>query len=507
MNNIFNNLINHKNSDFYPFHMPGHKRNTEFKKKYGLWDEELTPYDIDITEIDNFDNLHNPEGIIKNAETFAAGLYGAKESIYSVNGSTGAILAVLGLMERGEAVLIARNCHKSVYHGVELYGLVPHYLAGEIDELGIYQSIKPEEVEKELKIHNSDCEIIDKGWRKGKKADNSIKLVVITSPTYEGIVSDIRQIADICHKYGALLMVDEAHGAHFGFDKYFPETAVRLGADFVIHSLHKTLPSYTQTAILHICLEDEKIIKRIRRQFNLLETSSPSYIFLAGMENSLKLVEEYGSRLFEEYKNRLIHFRNKIAELENIKIYMPNNYYAYDYGKLVIIAGANSGAKLYRYLYEEHHLVTEMKSKDYVIAMTSIFDTDEGFERLSGALCKSDKDENFFKLDNKVKFDYTLRSGTLPERKLLPSEAVSLSAKYGRKVELEDSEGLISADYVYFYPPGIPLLVPGEVIGEDIINQIKDARQNGIEIYGGCDGNGIFVCAYGQECNRQGQHI
>ena len=504
MNNIYKNLIKYKNSDFYPFHMPGHKRNSELTKKYGLWDEELTPYDIDITEIDNFDNLHNPEGIIKNAETFAAGLYGAKESIYSVNGSTGAILAVLGLMERGEAVLIARNCHKSVYHGVELYGLVPHYLAGEIDELGIYQSIKPEEVENELKIHNYDCEIINKECGKGKQADNSIKLVVITSPTYEGIVSDIKQIADICHKYGALLMVDEAHGAHFGFDKFFPETAVRLRADFVIHSLHKTLPSYTQTAILHTNLEGEAIIKRIRRQFNLLETSSPSYIFLAGMENSLKLVEEYGSKLFEEYKNKLINFRNKTASLNKVKIYMPNNYYAYDYGKLVITAGINSGAELYRYLYEEHHLVTEMKSKDYVIAMTSIFDTDEGFDRLSEALCKSDKRESFFKLDNKIKFDYTLRSGTLPERKLLPSEAVSLSAKYGSKVELEDSEGLISADYVYFYPPGIPILVPGEVIGEDIINQIKAARQNGIKIYGGCDGNGIFVCAYWQERNRQG---
>ena len=504
MNNIYKNIINHKNSDFYPFHMPGHKRNSEFIKQYGLWDEELTPYDIDITEIDNFDNLHNPEGIIKNAETLAAKLYGARESIYSVNGSTGAILAVLGLMERGEAVLIARNCHKSVYHGVELYGLVPHYLAGEIDELGIYQSIKPEEVEKELKIHNSDCEIIDKGWRKGKKADNSIKLVVITSPTYEGIVSDIRQIADICHKYGALLMVDEAHGAHFGFNKYFPETAVRLGAGFIVQSLHKTLPSYTQTAILHICLEDEKIIKRIRRQFNLLETSSPSYIFLAGMENSLQLVEKYGSRLFEEYKNRLINFRNKISSLNKVKIYMPNNYYAYDYGKLVITVGANSGAELYRYLYEKHHLVMEMKSKDYVIAMTSIFDTDEGFERLFEALYKLDKRESFFKLDNKAKFDYTLRSGALPERKFIPSEAVRLSANYGTKVPLEDSEGLISADYVYFYPPGIPLLVPGELIEAYTINHIKAGKQSGIEICGGIDEDGIFVCAYRQECDRQG---
>ena len=504
MNNIYKNLINHKNSDFYPFYMPGHKRNTELIKKYGLWDNNLTPYDIDITEIDNFDNLHNPEGIIKNAETFAAGLYGAKESIYSVNGSTGAILAALGLMERGKAVLIARNCHKSVYHGVELYGLVPHYLAGEIDELGIYQSINPEEVEKVLKLYNSDCEIIDKEYGKGKQADNFINLVVITSPTYEGIVSDIRQIADICHRYGALLMVDEAHGAHFGFNKYFPETAVRLGADFIVQSLHKTLPSYTQTAILHICLEDEKIIKRIRRQFTLLETSSPSYLFLAGMENSLQLVEKYGSRLFEEYKNRLINFRNKISSLNKVKIYMPNNYYAYDYGKLVITVGANSGAELYRYLYEKHHLVMEMKSKDYVIAMTSIFDTDEGFERLFEALCKLDKRESFFKLDNKSEFDYTLRSGTLPERKFIPSEAVRLSANYGTKVPLEDSEGLISADYVYFYPPGIPLLVPGELIEAYTINHIKAAKQNGIEICGGIDEDGIFVCAYRQECDRQG---
>ena len=125
--------------------MPGHKRNTKLIKRYGLWDECLTPYDIDITEIDNFDNLHNPEGIIKEAERLAAELYGAKESIYSVNGSTGAILAVLGLIDRGEAVLMARNCHKSVYHGVELYGLVPYYLEGETDSLGIYQSISPKE--------------------------------------------------------------------------------------------------------------------------------------------------------------------------------------------------------------------------------------------------------------------------------------------------------------------------------------------------------------------------
>lgn len=486
--------------------MPGHKRNTKLIKRYGLWDECLTPYDIDITEIDNFDNLHNPEGIIKEAERLASGLYGARESIYSVNGSTGAILAVLGLVHRGEAVLMARNCHKSVYHGVELYGLVPYYLEGETDSLGIYQSISPKEVEEAFRTSALHCEDFDKDATTESKDNSGIKLVVITSPTYEGVVSDIADIADICHRYGAFLLVDEAHGAHFGFDDYFPGSAVRLGADFVVQSLHKTLPSYTQTATLHICTDKEDVINKIRRQFNLLETSSPSYIFLAGMEGSLNLIKDHGIELFDDYKKRLISFREGVATLKNIRLYAPLNAFNYDYGKLVITAGDNLGSKLYRYLYDNHHFVMEMKSKDYVIAMTSIFDTDEGFYRLLKALKELDSDETFFALDNKANFDYTLmdrRWGTLPERKYIPYEAVRLADIYGKyKVSLEESRGLTSADYVYFYPPGIPLLVPGEVIEENVIRHIKAARLAGIEVYGGIDGNGIFVCADGQECNR-----
>ena len=320
------------------------------------------------------------------------------------------------------------------------------------------------------------------------------------------MVSDISLIADICHRYGAFLLVDEAHGAHFGFDDYFPASAVSLGADFVVQSFHKTLPSYTQTAVLHICNGNEDVINKIRRQFNLLETSSPSYIFLAGMEGSLNLIKDHGRELFDDYKKRLISFREGVAPLKNIRLYAPLNAFNYDYGKLVITAGDNLGSKLYRYLYDNHHLVMEMKSKDYVIAMTSIFDTDEGFYRLLKALKELDRDETFFTLDNKANFDYTLmdrRWGTLPERKYIPYEAVRLADIYGKyKVSLEESRGLTSADYVYFYPPGIPLLVPGEVIEENVIRHIKAARLAGIEVYGGIDGNGIFVCADGQECNR-----
>ena len=405
-----------------------------------------------------------------------------------------------------EKVRMARHCHKSVYHGVELYGLVPYYLEGETDSLGIYQSISPKEVEEALRTSALHCEDLDKDATTESKDNSGIKLVVITSPTYEGVVSDISLIADICHRYGAFLLVDEAHGAHFGFDDYFPASAVSLGADFVVQSFHKTLPSYTQTAVLHICNGNEDVINKIRRQFNLLETSSPSYIFLAGMEGSLNLIKDHGRELFDDYKKRLISFREGVATLKNIRLYAPLNAFNYDYGKLVITAGDNLGAKLYRYLYDNHHLVMEMKSKDYVIAMTSIFDTDEGFYRLLKALTELDSDETFFTLDNKANFDYTLmdrRWGTLPERKYIPFEAVRLADIYGKyKVSLEKSRGLTSADYVYFYPPGIPLLVPGEVIEENVIRHIKAARLAGIEVYGGIDGNGIFVCADGQECNR-----
>ena len=226
------------------------------------------------------------------------------------------------------------------------------------------------------------------------------------------------------------------------------------------------------------------------------------------MEGSLNLIKDHGRELFDDYKKRLISFREGVATLKNIRLYLPLNAFNYDYGKLVITAGDNLGAKLYRYLYDEHHLVMEMKSKDYVIAMTSIFDTVDGFYRLLKALMELDRDETFFTLDNKANFDYTLmdrRWKTLPERKYIPYEAVKKADTCGKyKISLEKSQDFISADYVYFYPPGIPLLVPGEVIGEDVIHHIKAARLAGIEVYGGVDGNGIFVCADGQECDRQG---
>lgn len=260
-----------------PMHMPGHKRNA------ALLGNTL-PYGIDITEIDGFDNLHDMQGVLKNIAERVARLYGAKYSFPLVGGSTAGILAAIhAMVPFGAHVLMARNCHKAVYNGVALRGLFPHYLLSAEDENGIVQKISPESVEKALQ-------------------DNpEIKLVIITSPTYEGVVSDTEEIARICHNHGAVLLVDAAHGAHFGFSPDFPRSACACGADVVVMSLHKTLPALTQTALLHIC-SDRISAEKFARSLAIYETSSPSYVLLSSIDVCLRMLEKDSKHLFSEYE-------------------------------------------------------------------------------------------------------------------------------------------------------------------------------------------------------------
>lgn len=225
MGELFDKLANYGNSGIYPFHMPGHKRQKTV---------DFNPYKIDITEIEGFDNLHHAEGVLLEAQKKAEKLYGSEESHFLINGSTAGILSAVSACAK-KTVLIARNCHKAVYHAALIRNLDVYYVYPEIqEEFMLNGGINPADVERSLEEHPE------------------IEAVVITSPTYDGIVSDVKRIAEIAHAYGKPLIVDEAHGAHFGFSKYFPENSVHLGADIVIHSLHKTLPSYTQTALIHI---------------------------------------------------------------------------------------------------------------------------------------------------------------------------------------------------------------------------------------------------------------
>ena len=370
---LFEKLTAYRDSDYYGFHMPGHKRNA------ALTGTDL-PYGIDITEIDGFDDLHHARGILKAAQERAARLYGAEETCYLVNGSTVGILsAILGCTDRGDKILVARNCHKSVYHAVFMKELRAEYIYP--------QYLEEEELNGEICV--GDVRRILRENAKTDEEKEHIRAVVIVSPTYDGVVSDVRAIADAAHEYGIPLIVDEAHGAHFGFDSYFPQNANACGADVVIHSLHKTLPSLTQTALLHM---NGDLAERgeIRRYLHMLQSSSPSYVLMAGMDECMRLLETRKQELFGIYVKNLEQTREQLKQLNVLQLTETSHF---DKSKLVISTKNTdkSGKWLYRELLERYHLQMEMAAGNYIIAMTSLADTQEGFARLVAALREIDR--------------------------------------------------------------------------------------------------------------------
>lgn len=471
---MYQQLISYGESDVYPFHMPGHKRRAlPFPN----------PYTIDITEIDGFDNLHHAEGLIREAEERAAKLYGADRSYYLVNGSTcGLLAAICAAARRGDKVLAARNCHKAVYHAISMQGLSAEFLYPAITQGDLQGQITAAQVEEALTKHPD------------------IAVVILTSPTYEGIVSDVAAIAACCHAHGAALIVDEAHGAHFGFGAGFPENAVRLGADAVIMSLHKTLPSFTQTALLH-CNGTRIDPGRVARYLGVYETSSPSYLFMAGMDACIDLIREQGAELFAEYRRRLDAFYRDTADLAQLHVMRREDLckeeaYDWDDSKLIIYAGAMGGEALHQQLLGHYHLQMEMVSADYVLGMTSLMDTDEGMRRLVTALHEIDEkngrldaalretaEENRkTELDGEVpEAGFTARMYRENPRRMQIYQALDLPY---REVPLDEAVGKMAADYVYLYPPGIPLIVPGEVITEEFIRHIRECRERKLNVEG-----------------------
>jgi arginine decarboxylase len=472
MTSLYKELKKYTGEDYYAFHMPGHKRNEKLTKC------DL-PYNIDITEIEGFDDLHHARGIIKEAEERASVLYKAEETCYLINGSTVGILsAVMGCTKRGDKILISRNCHKSVYHAIYLNGLKPVYVYPEfIAEMQLNGSVLVTVIEEALKEHND------------------IKAVVITSPTYDGVVSDIKAIADMVHRKDIPLIVDEAHGAHFGFHKYFPENANMLGADVVIHSLHKTLPSLTQTAFIHMngYLADRA---KIKQYLHMLQTSSPSYVLMASMDVCVELLTDSADKLFTKYVTMLENTREKLKMLKFLKILETQKY---DKSKIVISTKDTSitSISLYEQLLKQYHLQMEMAAGSYIIAMTSPGDTQEGFNRLTDALMEIDSQLSV----QQHKREYI--NSSLPRLKQRYT-SFELQEKISGPVSLntvnllwKDASGKVSAEYVYIYPPGIPFIVPGEVISSEAAALAENYESMGFTIEGLKEEGKVEVLANG----------
>lgn len=434
-------------------HMPGHKRNcrAQYLKDLGA--------SLDITEIHGFDSLHGATGILQEAMQCAATKWGSLQSYFLVGGSTCGILAgIYTAVEKGGRVLMSRNCHRSVYNAVELVGASPVYLTPEWDPVwGIEGTVSPETLKKAI-AENSD-----------------ISLVVITSPTYDGILSDVVEIANVAHIAGIPLMVDEAHGAHLDLSPYFTGGAVKGGADLVVQSLHKTLPSLTQTAIAHVC-SDRIDSCRFAEALSIFETSSPSYLLMASID---ECINSMNAQMFENWNNAIAENTCAFSSLEKLHVLgycdtvLPSSWNR-DPSKILVSTKFCdlTGPLLGEMLREQYHIEVEMATAQYVLAMTGPGDTVDTIGTFAAALGEIDK----------------MCISCTPQPCVpapLPQRICGVyAAKRGRRtmVSRGQAAGKISGEYIYAYPPAIPLIVPGELLDREILEYMEAQAAQGISL-------------------------
>jgi arginine/lysine/ornithine decarboxylase len=462
----------------YPFHMPGHKRRVE--PAPGL------PAAWDVTEVPGTDDLHDASGILQEAMSRTAQLWGADRTWYLVNGSTCGLLAgIRALAGRNSSVICARNCHKAVYHALELSGCHVHWIMPPVDpDWGICGSITAVQVADRIRRHPS------------------VKAVILTSPTYEGVLSDIEGICRICHARNIPVLVDEAHGAHLlpmSREAGFPAGALACGADIVVQSPHKTLPSLTQTALLHLQgnLVDPALIED---ELDIFETSSPSYPLMASLDGCTGILREEGRELFDKWAAGLGRFDARVRSLQKIRVLrrtlsaggergssaIPEGFY--DPGKILIDAGpvGMTGAQLALILRREWKMETEMSQGNLLLAMTSLCDEEDATDRLADALIgieASAEDPVQGRTRESSDQDGSAASGITQDlSRLRPVTMCSLWEAYSQeavRVPVCDAAGRISARCLYFYPPGIPFLAPGELITDDILRLLAQAGRSG----------------------------
>lgn len=450
--------ISEKNSLFC---MPGHKQG----KGFLCTDEGKKFYDnlikFDLTEVDGLDNLHHAEGIIKEAEERLSSFYGTKKSYFLVNGSTSGNLAMIfACFNEGDKVIVERNCHRSIFNGIIMRKLKPVYIKNDFN----YKMNAPLAIDEEYFLKLLDENIDAKG-------------VIITYPNYYGVCCNLEFIAGEAKKRGMKVIVDSAHGAHFGLCEELPKSAVKLGCDMVVMSAHKTLPSLTQTAYLHLC-SDEIEVDKLDFYVSSFLTTSPSYVFMASMDYARFYIEEKG---YSEYK-KLINICNKYAEkIDKIRgmhilneADLNNKNQSIDKTRFVInVCKGYSGFKLYNYL-KENFIQPEMCDSQNVILIFSPFNCEEEFKKLYEVLIKCNIEE----LEDK---SFDLKELSIPSMEMAPGDVLNSKKEV---MDIYEAEGEICADAVVPYPPGVPIIMPGEVISKEIIEEINYYIKNNALVMG-----------------------
>ncbi|GAA0078643.1 aminotransferase class V-fold PLP-dependent enzyme [Clostridium sp. CTA-5] len=455
---LLNELLNYHEEKNLLLSMPGNKCGLGFlKDDIGKKFANRLGY-IDITEVDPLDNLHCPEGVIKEAQELLSKTYNSKKAYFMVNGSSGGNLAsIFDAFDEGDEVIVERNCHKSIYNGLILRKLKVTYIEPVIDfEKDIFFPPNRENIYNALERCNNP------------------KGIILTYPNYFGISYDIEDIIKDLKQRGLSIIIDAAHGAHYGISERLPKDIFSLG-DYVVLSAHKTLPALTQGSYLLVNKEESNIEFYLKA----FMTTSPSYLIMASLDYARYYLDKYGREDYENLINRCEKWKDRISSLNKVMILSKKNLqdkYDIDTTRYVILLPEGySGHKLLDYL-RENKIQSEMSFSRGIVLILSPFNTENDFEHIYNVIEKLDL--AILKNDNEVNAKYY---SLIPDKKLDPHEVFKAKGIHCR---IEESEGRISKNMIIPYPPGIPLVCPGEVISKDAINIIKDYILNKKSIIG-----------------------
>ncbi|MGX4764286.1 aminotransferase class I/II-fold pyridoxal phosphate-dependent enzyme [Bacillus mojavensis] len=446
---LYHALIQHARRNSHSFHVPGHHNGDVF------FDEAKTIYNplltIDLTELSGLDDLHHPSGVIKEAQDLVSQLYGAAESFFLVNGTTvGNLAMILSVCDPGDTILIQRNCHKSVFHAVDLAGAEPVYLAPDIDEFMHVPTHVPLDTIKEA-----------------LKAYPDAKGLVLTNPTYYGHSADLTEIISEAHQYGIPVLVDEAHGAHFVLGEPFPASALQMGADIVVQSAHKTLPAMTMGSYLH--LNSNRIERnRVADYLNRLQSSSPSYPIMA----SLDLARAYVQHMIEEHKlsdvlQHIQSIKQTFDSLANAETVEPaNQRLSTDPLKLTIRSKCGHSGFTLQKILERVNIFTELADENQVLLVLPL----GGKRRIDAETIKN--------IDHEIEKTPSDQINVLAEWiaqpiTVLPYQKKVLNTLQKEYVNFNEAAGRLNAEDVIPYPPGIPMIMAGERITRESVQKLS----------------------------------
>lgn len=464
---LFDALMEYVNNETIPFHVPGHKKgqgmDNRFKNFVGT-----NVLSIDVTVFKQVDSLHKPTGPIKFAQELAADAHNADSTFFSIHGTSGAIQAmIMSVVNQGDKIIIPRNVHKSITAGVILSGATPIYMQPEIHEaVGVALNVTPETVRETLE-ENPDA-----------------KAVLIVNPTYYGVSTDIVKIAEIVHEYDIPLIVDEAHGPHLHFNNKLPICAMDAGADMCAQSTHKIVGSMTQASLLHVRkgLVD---VNRVKTVMSLLQTTSPSYILLASLDVARRQMVEEGKEVLDRTMELAEYARERINSIQGYycfgkEVLEKKGAYAFDPTKITITCKdlGLSGYELERILAEKYFIQPEMSDLYNVLCVFSLGDTKEKIDTLLKAL-EEISEEQCCKLGKKQ--ISIIEMPNIPQSVLTPRDAFNSITV---SIPLKDSLGQISAEFLMAYPPGIPILCPGEIITKEIVDYVQELKNANLYVQG-----------------------